>query len=90
MFKITAHSQLFFREDDKQCTKLFSDPGMFFEIWKDKMIESMKQSQMARRETRKSKKAKGIMRKDVKIAKIVTIAVSIKMAKRGRFDNYFV
>ena len=44
------------------------------------MIESMKQSHLARKETRKKRagKLKGALRKEVKLGKIVTMAVSDK------------
>ena len=41
-----------FRTDDLSCKKLYSNAGMFFEIWKLNMIEEAKKEAKALRKTR--------------------------------------
>ena len=51
-----------FRQDDKVCLKLYSDPGMFFQIWKDQLIEAAKKEQ---KEKKRPKNRKKTIRRDI-------------------------
>ena len=46
-----------YREDDKVCEKLYSDPNMFFEIWKEDFIKKM-DSEKKKRQAEKMRKDK--------------------------------
>ena len=68
-----------FRDDPEgrelNCKKIYSDPDMFFMIWRNAMIEEVTRSKMQRKGTKK-KKPKN-QRKQVKLGKIVTNAQMI-------------
>ena len=66
-----------YRLDDLNCAKLYSNPGMFFEIWKLEILENAKKDAKAERERKKKqKKIKGPERKQIKkLDKIETYAV---------------
>jgi len=47
------------RDDDKSCDKLYSDPNMFFEIWKSEFMKKMDTDNLKRMERKKTRKAQG-------------------------------
>ncbi len=63
-----------FREDDKDCRKLYSDPGMFFRIWRDHVIEEAKKAQKSRT-SKKKDPAKVGGRKNLNPTRIITTRV---------------
>ena len=63
-----------YRDDDKHCEKLYSDPNMFFEIWKTDFMKKMDDDLVKRLERRKSKKRQ-TRRKLPDAPKIVTRVV---------------
>ena len=66
-----------YRLDDLNCAKLYSNPDMFFEIWKSEILENAKkEAKEERKRMREKRKKKGPERKEiVKLGKIVTYAV---------------
>ena len=63
-----------YREDGKSCEKLYSDPNMFFEIWKSEFMKKMDIDIVKRMERKKTKKGQG-RRKVTTAPKIVTHVV---------------
>ena len=53
-----------YRLDDLNCTKLYSNPGMFFDIWKEEIIEKAKKEAKALRKKNK-KREKQSIRKEI-------------------------
>ena len=45
-----------YREDEKICQKLYSNPDMFFEIWKEDFINKMEEERKKRRQEAKERK----------------------------------
>ena len=60
-----------FRDDDRQCVKLYSDPGMFFKIWREEMLKAAKKTRLQKKEDRRKsrrQKADGnAQRKNIKV-----------------------
>ena len=71
-----------YREDDKDCQKLYSNPDMFFDLWKEDFINKMEEERKKRKEAMKARKlAKQQMkeqnkRTEKKIEKIIPRWVS--------------
>jgi hypothetical protein len=38
-----------FRDDDLNCAKLYSDPDMFFQIWKEELIKESKRARIQKK-----------------------------------------
>ena len=70
-----------YRDDDNNCQKLYSNPDMFFEIWKEDFINKMEEERKKRKELIKrrrivrKKQQEENRRAEKKIEKIVTRAV---------------
>ena len=45
-----------YREDEKDCQKLYSNPEMFFDLWKEDFINKMEEERKKRREAMKARK----------------------------------
>jgi len=61
-----------YRLDDLNCTKLYSNPGMFFDIWKEEIIEKAKKEAKALRKKNK-KREKQSIRKELQAGDLVKI-----------------
>ena len=46
-----------YREDELNCQKLYSNPDMFFETWKDEFIKKMEEEHKKRKEIQKRRKS---------------------------------
>ncbi len=42
-----------YRQDSLDCQKLYSDPEMFFAIWKNGMLDAAKKTRLQRKQTRR-------------------------------------
>ena len=73
-----------YRDDDLECQKLYSNPDMFFEIWKEAFISKMeeerkkKKDQKKEREKIRKKMQEQNQREEIKLEKIKTRTVSNK------------
>jgi hypothetical protein len=81
-----------YRLDDLNCSKLYSNPGMFFDIWKEEVIEKAKKEAKALRRKNKKKEKQNI-RKEIQagdLTKIETRAVRFFIFTKhwGAFTNY--
>ena len=61
-----------YRLDDLNCIKLYSNPGMFFDIWKEEIIEKAKKEAKALRKKNK-KREKQSIRKELQAGDLVKI-----------------
>ena len=44
-----------YREDDFECPKLYSNPDMFFEIWKEAFISKMEEERKKKKDQKKER-----------------------------------
>jgi hypothetical protein len=65
-----------YRDDTAICTKLYSDPGMFFDLWRKSMLEMAHKAKQYKRSKSKKKSNQNQARKVVQVTKIMTNAVS--------------
>ena len=61
-----------YRLDDLNCSKLYSNPGMFFDIWKEEVIEKAKKEAKALRKKNKKREKQNI-RKELQAGDLVKI-----------------
>ena len=61
-----------YRLDDLNCSKLYSNPGMFFDIWKEEVIEKAKKEAKALRKKNKKREKQNI-RKEIQAGELVKI-----------------
>ena len=52
---LVIHLQAY-RDDEKNCQKLYSNPDMFFDTWKEEFIQKMEEERKKRRKEQKEKK----------------------------------
>ena len=78
-----------YREDDESCEKLYSDPDMFFEIWKKDFVRKMDTEIIKRQERKKSRKSQS--RRNIASApKIITRVVRNRYGIEYSYRKYII